>query len=190
MPRRLLLTIAALSLAALAGVSGCADQVSPAARVGDTTVSHADLMTEVEEWAGNDATQAAVDLPQGAHRFAMASVSGILSERILLEMVANEFDRLDLEVTDDDRSAVLGVLGIDPSQEEALLGGFSDEYREHYLDAYAKGVAVQTELGDDDFVAFLHDAAQDVEVSSRYGTWNASSFQVVPPTAPAADTET
>ena len=50
MPRRLL-PLAALALAVALG-AGCAEDVSPAAQVGDTiTISNTDLMDEVETWA-------------------------------------------------------------------------------------------------------------------------------------------
>jgi hypothetical protein len=183
-PRRLLLTMGAIALTATLS-AGCADSVAPAATAGDVTVTRDELMDEVAEWAGNDATQRAQTLPAGTHAFQTAGVSEILGERIILEILAAKFDDLGLELTDELRQAALSTIGIDPSQEDQLLGGFSDEYHQAYLESYAKGVGVQTELGADEFVSFLNAAARDVEVDPRYGTWDPARFTVVPPTPPS-----
>ena len=187
MPRRLLLPLAALALAAALS-AGCSDTVSPAIRIGDTSVSHDDLMAEVEEWAGNDATQAAQDLAQSgtAHGFASGPTSQIIGERILLALFEDEFDRQGLEITDDDRANALALVGIDPAQEEQLLGGFSDEYRATYLDRWAKVAAVQAVAGED-LRTIITEGAADVDLSPRYGTWDAATLVVTPPVGPAAE---
>src|SRR5688572_14451740 len=144
-------------------------------------------MAEVEEWAGNDATQAAVSLVQTGtdHGYASEPVTNIVGERIVLGLFEEEFDRQGLEVTEEDRTNAFGLIGIDPSQEEALLGGFSDEYREEYLERWAKVAAVQA-VAQEDLREVISAEAEDVELSPRYGTWDAVALVVTPPEPPSA----
>ncbi len=167
------------------GSAGCADDVAPAARVGDTTISDDDLMADVREWAGNDQVQSSQDLPVigNQHAFAAGPVTERLGEMIILAIVGNEFDRLDLDLTDEDRTQAFALIGLDPSQEELFLGGFSEEYHATYLEDWAKFAAVQRTMGDD-LQAAATEAAASVEVNPRYGTWDARSFTVTPPSAP------
>ena len=187
MPRRLQLAFAALALAAIAG-SGCAYQVAPAIRVGDLTVTHEQLADELEEWAGNEATQASQTLTivGTRHGFAQQPASEIIGERIILGLFEDEFERRGLELTQADRDNAFVLIGIDPSQEEQLLGGFSDAYRAEYLERWAKVAAVQADpsIGTD-LRSVIGDGADDVELSSRYGTWDPIGFVVSPPPGPS-----
>ena len=172
-------------LAALAS-AGCADDVSPAARVGDRTITTDELLDEVAEWATNDRTTrseelAATAAPSG---YALGPVGGILQERIVLEMVDPVFDDLGLELTEELRQQTLELLVGDPEQSDAAFEGFSEEYVDRYVDGYAKGLAVQAELGEDAFVDLLQERARDVEVNPRYGTWDPEQVTIVPPEGP------
>jgi hypothetical protein len=186
-PRRLLLSAAGIALTiALAG-AGCADETSPAVQVGDTTITHDELMTELEEWSGNTATQASQALPQSGtpHGYAAAPASQLIGERILLALFEEEFVDRGLEVTDEDRANAYVLMGIDPSQEEQILGGFSDAYRAEYLERWAKVAAVQAETGsEEELRALIDERSKDVELSSRYGTWDQAGFAVTPPSGP------
>jgi len=175
------LSLVAVALVALLGASGCADDVSPAARVGDLTISRDELMDEAAEWAGNPQTARAGTLAAGEHAYATEPVSQILTERIILDVLGQEFDRRGLEPAA--REDALLAIGVDPSQEDQAFGGFSDEYAEAYITAYAKGLAVQSALGDD-FGPFMTDALADVDIDPRFGSWDASTLSVVPPTPP------
>ena len=192
MPRRVLAP-AALAFVVLLVASGCADDTAPAARVGDVTITQDELMDEVAEWEGNAATGRATLLRASPHAFNTAPVSEILTERVILDVLSAEFDARGLELTEEMRQGAFTALGIDPSQEEALLGGFSDEYRDAYLDAYAKGVALQSELGQEEFFAVVDGIGDEVEIDPRYGEWDQTQVAVVPPTPPggaAADPAT
>lgn len=185
MHRRPLTPLAVLTLVATLGAAGCADDVAPAARVGDGTITRDELLADVEEWAGNDATQFSQDLPiEGTPRgFATPSVAGILGERILLEIVEQEFDERALTVGPDARAQAFSLIGIDAAQEEQLLGGFSDSFRAEYLARWDRAAALQAELGDE-IQSVIAASAADVEVDPRYGTWDPASFSVLPPEGP------
>jgi hypothetical protein len=166
--------------------AGCADDVSPAARVGDDEITTDELLAEVAEWAGNANTPRAEQLAATAapSGYAISPVIAILQERILLEMLAPAFDDLGLELTPDLRDQALQLLGVDPSQADALFADFSEDYINSFLDGYAKGIAVQTELGEEGFLELLRESAKDVEVNPRYGTWDPNQLVVVPPEGP------
>ncbi len=184
MLRRLSPAVALLLIAGV-GLAGCADDVSPAARIGDVTITHDELMDEAAEWAGNDATQASQQLAvEGVPAaYSSAPVAIILSERIILDLLGAEFDRRDLEITPEAEAQAFALIGIDPSQEEALLGGFSDGYRADYLERWAKAGALQLEIGDE-LQELLRQRASEVEVNPRYGTWDPTTFNVTPPAGP------
>jgi len=176
-------------LAVALGVSlsaGCADDVAPAARVGDRTITHDELIAEVEEWAGNDRSPRATELATSASPagYPITPVGGILQERILLEILEPAFDELGLELTPDAREQALGLLGVEPGQEAVLFEAFSTEYIDDYLESYAKGIAVQAELGEEAFLDLLQERARDVEVNPRYGGWDAEQLTVLPPEGP------
>jgi hypothetical protein len=177
----LLAAVVAMSLGA-----GCADRVAPAARVGDAVVTTDELLDEVSEWAGNDQTARATELAASHSEwgYAMAPVVSILHERIILDIAAAAFDDLDLELTDASRDEALGVLIGDPAQAETAFAGFSEEYADRYVDDFAKGVAVQEELGEEEFRAMILEGARDVEVSPRFGTWDAANASIIPPVGP------
>jgi hypothetical protein len=190
-PRRLLaLAVAALALFASAG---CADDVSPAARIDGTKISNEALLDEVAEWVGNPA---AVDPATVASTtpgsYPLELVRQLLQQRIDFVLHNREFDALGLELTDDMRNQALTVLFGDPAAAEDSFAAFSDEFASSFVDDVARQVAVQTEYGDEAYTAWRTEAyaGSDIEVSPRYGTWDATTGQITPPSGPSQPTTT
>jgi hypothetical protein len=187
-PRRLLLPLAALALAGALGAAGCADDVSPAATVGDVTVSDEDLMAEVEAWAGSPTLVQILQVADPASTgssYSSAFVGDVLEYRIGFEMNNAEFERLGLELTDTDRDDVRANLFQDAAATAAVLSELG-AYGDQLVEDVAKSFKLQTELGDD-YAAWAAEAypAADIEVSPRYGTFDLATGLVEPPDGPA-----
>lgn len=184
---RRLLPLVAASLA-LSLSAGCADDVSPAARIGDIRISDDDLLAEVAEWAGNGA---AVDpnqlLGQAPGTYPQQLVGAILQQRIDLALHAEQFEELGLELTDDLRAeAISALFGADPSVAQEALGGFSEDFADAYLDDITMQIAVESEMGQEAYLAWRTEALTEaeVEISPRYGSWDAEAGTIVGPEGP------
>jgi hypothetical protein len=184
--RRILpLTIAALVL--LAG-AGCAKEVSPAARVGDAKITDEQLAHEVGQWAHNAAAfdkSQLTTLSPGTYPMDLATV--ILQQRIDLDLHNQEFAALHLKLTSEDRSAALASLFRgDSTLAQQALQGFSKDYATTYVDDISRQYAVESKLGQQGYLAWRTKAYRtaDIEVSPRYGSWDASTQAVVPPKGP------
>jgi len=182
-PRRLLaLLLAGLVLA----VAGCADDVSPAVRVGSSTLSNDELLDEIEQWVGNpvavDATQMAGVTP-GAYPGEL--VRQLIRQRIDFMVHNEEFEAQGLTLDDDLRETALTALFGDPSGAEEAFSAFSDEFAAEFTDDVARQIAVQEALGDEGYSAWIDDAYAelDIEVNPRYGTWDEQAQQIVAPPA-------
>jgi hypothetical protein len=189
-PKRLLLLALAVALAVLG--SACAKDVSPAAKVGSDKISDSQLSDEVSEWAHN---KLAFDQDQrkalNPGTYPMSLVSVILQQRIEFTLSNAEFRSLHLRLTDDDRSGALSLLAQqlqgDISVVQRALAGFSTSYERRYVDDLARQYAVQAKLGQARYAAWRSSAYTDadIQVSPRYGSWDAASQQVVPPKGPS-----
>jgi hypothetical protein len=122
----------------------------------------------------------------------MELVTAILEQRIDLELHHEEFVARKLELDDDLRSqAVADLFQGDMETAQQALGGFSDEYQQEYVDGISEQLAVQVDLGEE-YTAWQVESRReaDIEVSARYGTWNATEGTITPPegpTQPATD---
>jgi len=186
-PRRVL---AILLVVVALGAAGCADQVSPAVRVGDAAVSNDDLLEEVRQWSGNpmaiDPTQLAGSTPGG---YPGELVRNIVRQRIDFMLHQQEFERLGLELDQALRDEALTTLFGDPSRAEEAFEAFSDDFAASFTDDVARQIAVQEELGEEGYSAWYLDAYEstDIEVNSRYGRWDPTTRSVAaPPVAAAA----
>lgn len=192
--RRLALLPAAVLVAV--AVTGCSEQAA-ALRVGDVTVSRGDFEDQLDLLYENDELRDVVfqvlfqspadrrqlradDAPVGSYsqNYAQAMLTGqvwmLLSEEVL--------DREGAALSDDDRDAfeeelrdVLGEGGLDdiPDEQRADLVG---------------GLAAFIEVNDGGdlesaFVSLGREA--DVDVNSRYGSWDSARLIVVSPDGPA-----
>ena len=192
-PRRLAALLVAPALALALG-AGCAEDVSPAARVGDLEISDTDLMDEVEEWAENPAAFDPGEL-EGLNpgTYPMRLVDVILQQRIELELHRAEFESLDLELTDELRTGALAQLFQgDVALAQQALEGFSSGYADRYVDDIGRQLAVEQELGQIAYAQWRSDVYQDtdIEVSPRYGEWDAEAQSVVAPEGPTRPTIT
>jgi hypothetical protein len=184
-PRRLLaLAVAALSLL---GIAGCADDVSPAARIGDTKISNTELLDEVAEWAGNPAAvdpNMVADTTPGTYPLEL--VRQLLQQRIDFELHRQKFESLGLHLDDSLREQALTVLFGDPATAEQAFSAFSDDFAAAFTDDVARQIAVQNELGDDGYSEWRGSeyADADIEVNPRYGTWDAEAGEIVAPSGP------
>lgn len=185
MPRRLLaFALAALALLASAG---CADDVSPALRVGDTTISNDDFLAEIEEWMGNPVAidpSTLVTAAPGAYQGDL--VRQLMQQRLDFELARLEFDARGLELTESMREdAILALFG-DPSAADGAFESFSDEFADAFVDDVARQVALQTELGQDGYSQWQSEAytSIDIEVNPRYGRWDDEAFVIVAPDDP------
>jgi hypothetical protein len=182
----------ALAALVLALGAGCAKDVSPAAKVGSTKISDSELIDEVGQWAHNQAAfdQAQLkDLNPGTYPMELVNV--ILQQRIDLDLHNQEFDRLELKLTDDARAAAVSSLFQgDTTLAQQALGGFSKSYATTYVDDIARQYAVEQKLGQEGYIAWRNKAydAADVEVSARYGHWDPKAQAVVAPEGPKAAT--
>ena len=172
---------------ALLGTAGCADDVSPAARIGDTKIGNSELLDEVAEWVSNPAAvdpATIADTTPGSYPLEL--VRQLLQQRIDFVLHRQEFDTLGLKVDDDLRQQALTVLFGDPSAADEAFAAFSDDFASAFVDDIARQIAVQNALGDDGYATWRTKAyaEADIEVSPRYGTWDSSTGQIVAPAGP------
>jgi len=184
-PRRLLPCLAASVLVAVLGASGCADEVSPAARIADVTVTDDELLAEVEAWASSPSllTELQVDVPGGAAAgsYDMEFVDFVLYNRINFELHDAQFEELGLELDEGLRQEVeAGFLGQSSAAALAELGDYGDVL----VDDVARQIAVQEAMGDEYQGWFADAGRSDIEVSPRYGRWDEAVGFVVSPDGP------
>jgi hypothetical protein len=186
-PRRLLaLAVAGLALLMSAG---CADDVSPAVRVADVKIGNDAFLDEVAEWVRNpaavDPSMLGDDPSPGTYPLDL--VRQLLQQRIDFELHNRQFAALDLELDDDMRDQALTVLFGDPSASEEAFRAFSDDFAQSFTDDVARQIAVEQEMGEDDYTAWRTEAFADtdIEVNPRYGAWDGESGQITPPAGPS-----
>jgi len=159
-PRRLrpLPALVLLALSLLAGACGGDGRLggptiggTPAATVGDTTVSSGDLADEVEQWASNPAMLQAIGVPEigSEGRRASALVSFVLSHRVVSEQARTMLaEARDLAESGDVDLAEAGVDGealADPQDQEIdsileqLDQQFTSPEGEQVFGAYPEG---------------------------------------------------
>jgi hypothetical protein len=199
--RRLLLP-SALALAVVGlGATGCAEQTA-AARVGDDIVSESDLMDIVEARADNETYLQLTGIPADALQgdlegtnYSQEYVGSLLQERIFVTLFDRVLDDEGVEVTDDQRAQA--TQAVEQRLQEAL-GEFPSWYQDQLVEEQSKYIALVSALGSDDAVGrAVADMAErvDIEVSSRYGSWDPAlasdawagqALAVTPPEAPEA----
>ena len=191
MPRRLL-ALVVTALVGLAG-AGCADDVSPALRIGDTKIGNEAFLDEVAEWAGNPvAIDPSVLAGSSPGTYPLELVRQLLQQRIDFELHNQQFEELGLELDDDLRDEALAALFGDPEASVEAFSAFSEEFAQQFTDDLARQIAVEQELGPNEYNAWRAEAyaEADIEVSPRYGTWDGESGQITPPQGPIGSATT
>lgn len=177
---------------------------TPAATVGDTTVSSSDLADEVEQWAANPAMLQAIGVPDigSEGRRASALVSFVLSHRIVSEQARTMLDDArDLAASNEvdlDEAGVSGEALADPAEQEVdailaqldqqftspdgqqIFGAYPEEFRRRLATdlAFQERLPVPLQLGVE---------APDVSVNPKFGTTEVLQggiVQVVGPVGP------
>lgn len=186
MPRRLLAL--AVSALALVVTAGCADDVSPAARIGNVKISNDELLDEVAEWVGNPAAiDPATIASTTPGSYPLELVRQLLQQRVDFELHRREFEALGLEVDDALRDQALTVLFGDPAAADDAFAAFSEEFAASFVDDVARQIGLQNELGDEGYASWRTDAygEADIEINPRYGSWDGTTGQIVAPSGPA-----
>jgi hypothetical protein len=188
---RRLASLLAVSVAGLAA-AGCGSSANAAIRVDDESVSRRDFEDQLDEVYENEAFRGALfgqvgqeqlrseDAPRGS--FTQQYVAAMGFVQIQFMVIPSVLEDEGLEVTDADRAAVVEQLdGSAPGALDAL----PDSMRGEYVEGFAGFDKLRTELGDD-FESVVTGAIEeaDVEVSSRYGSWDRDQQTIVPPPAP------
>jgi hypothetical protein len=186
-PRRLL-ALAAVLLAA-ASSAGCADDVAPAARVSkDVVITHDELMDEVEEWVKSPALVDALEVPEaggaGPGSYSTNLVDLVLTNRIQFDVHHQQLEELGLSVPDEAVTSVRNELVRDAATTLTVAGELDPEFFDQLVVAVAERTTVGQAMDPEDYQSWLAEALADVEVNSRYGTWDAAAGVVLPPTGP------
>ena len=186
MPRRLFAL--AVVVLALAGSAGCASDVSPAVRVGAVKISNDDFLAEVGEWVGNPVAVDPANLTgQSPGTYPLELVRQLLQQRIDFALHNAKFAELGLELDDSMREQALTILFGDPSFASEAFSAFSEGFASQFTDDVARQVAVSDALGEEEYSTWRTEAyaSTTIEVNPRYGTWDAVSGQITPPSGPA-----
>jgi hypothetical protein len=206
-PLLLLLALLGLLAGACAGdgqIGGPTIGGTPAAQIGDRTVSNGDLRDEVEKWASNPTMLQAINV-QGtgtAGRRSASLVTFALSHRVVSEqariMLAEARERAAEGDVDLDEAGVDGEALSEPGDQEidgilaqldqqftgpegiSVFRGFDDDFRRRLATdlAYQERLQLAVQLGVE---------APEVSVNPRYGrpeVLQGGIVQVVPPTGP------
>ena len=190
MPRRLL-ALAVAAVALLAG-AGCADDVSPAVRVGEVKIGNDAFLAEVAEWVGNPvAVDPAMLGDPSPGTYPLDLVGQLLQQRIDFALHNQEFAALKLKLDDTMREQALTILFGDPSLAEEAFSTFSKEFARSFTDDVARQVAVSETLGEDGYGEWRTKAYAEAEivVNPRYGSWDVASGRVVAPDGPKQPAE-
>lgn len=193
MHRRLLLPLAAVSLAGLLA-SGCAKQ-SAAVRVGDESVSQQELFDELElivtdedfrniTFGPEDRTPlSSLQGTLGPKSYSQFMIGAVVNQRVQYLVAGQVLAANGIEITDDDRDAIESAIDQALSQG---TGSLPPAYREDLVEGLARLQVLQRELGDDEFQRQMNDALvnADVQISSHFGSWDPSRGGVVPPPGP------
>ncbi len=189
MPRRLF-ALAVVALA-LVGSAGCANDVSPALRVGSLKIGNDEFLAEVAEWVGNPvAVDPATVQGQTPGTYPLELVRQLMQQRIDFSLHNAKFAELGLVVDDAARQQALTVLFGDPSFADQAFSAFSPEFATSFTDDVARQIGVSDFLGELDYSTWRDDAYKttDIEVSPRYGTWDPETGQITPPPGPRQPT--
>jgi hypothetical protein len=168
---------------ALLGSTGCAEGRSYAVRVGDETVPLSDFEDELDaavELPGLDVPGGLSGAAPGS--YSQAYVGQYLQLRIVLEVVRQEVEDRGIEVTDDHRQQ-----GIDQLLGGEELDGIDASLRDLIVESYAQVVALGEDLGGLEQVDSFLDTAlaeADISVNTRFGRWDPTTVQVIPPEGP------
>ena len=191
MPRRKLLPLVALVLA-VGLATGCADQVAPAARVGDATVDHDELMAEVEAWAGSPTLLEQLQVTEtgsdGDDRYNTEFVDFVLTNRVSFELHNQEFEDRELELSEQTLDEVRNGLFSDPSVTAKVLDELGEPYAEQLVADVARQFEVQSLLAEE-YASWAAESftSEDIEVSPRYGRWDTTSGAVLAPEGPRSE---
>lgn len=199
MPRGFTRRLPALLIAAAAVVSlsatGCATEAA-AARVGDSSISPEDLMSEVEAMAENESVLQAFGVPadrvageaDADTSYSQPFVGYVLTNRIVNLLFEELMADRDLTVRDQDEAAA------EQQMSQAFgssAGKLPEGFRKQLTADLAISARLAEEFGDDeegqqDLLSAVQKQATktDVEVSSKYGSWDEVNLQIVPPEGP------
>ena len=189
--RRLVPLLAAVSIAVLAG-AGCGASAA-AIQVDDESLSRGDFEDQLDEVYENDAFRGVLfgqvdqqqlrgeDDPHGS--YTQEYVAAMAFVQIQFMVIPQVLDDEGLEVTDSDRRNL--VQQIEQSAPGAL-DDLPDGMRDDYVEGFAGFDKLRSEFAEDEFNTVLTEAieAADIDVSSRYGSWNPDEFAVEPPPGP------
>jgi len=189
--RRLASLLAAVSVAGLAA-AGCGS-TSAAVEVDDQSISQRDFEDQLEVVYENEAFRGALfgEVAQEQLRgegdplgsFTQQYVAAMANVQIQFMVIPGVLEDEGLEVTESDRDAVVEQLD---SGAPGALEDMPDGMRDQYVEGFAGSDKLRSELDEDEFqdvlIAAIRDA--DIQVSSRYGTWNADDIVVDPPAGP------
>lgn len=198
--RRLLLVLAPLTLVAL-GATGCADQVA-AAHVGDEILSDSALMDEVKALADSDVALGLLGVPAEAvsgelgQSYNQEFVGFVLQRRISSMLYQQLLQQVDLEVTTEERDALAAQVETELQTTGAEVADLPERFWDQLVDDAAAQEKLQTSLDEADLAAAFEDvvAGTDIDVSSRYGSWDQEAFiagelAVIPPEGPQAEVD-
>lgn len=194
--RRLASLLVTVTVAGLA-VSGCGSptrEQAAAVRVDDRTVSRGNFEDSLDLFYENDDLRGF--LFQGVTREQLRPVDGpresytqeyvgaMASVRVQFLLVAETLESEGIELTDDDRQLVIDELDqVIPDGADSLPSGVRDDL----VDGFAGFERLRNEFGEDGFNDLVQEVVDrsDISVSSRYGTWDADEFAVIPPSGSA-----
>ena len=187
MTRRLVLAVAVVVVATL---SGCAEDVAPAARIGESIeIANTDLMAEAARWAASPTLIAQLQITDvggaGAGSYSTQFIDFVLTTRISFSLHNAQFRTLGLELTDKELADARTGLFADPATTATVLDELGRSYADRLVRDAARQFAVQQSMADG-YQAWQLQAftGTDIEVNPRYGTWDSQQGGVTPPPGP------
>ena len=166
-----------LALAALPTLAACGSLTSYAAKVNGERITRNELDRELNAILGNKAYLEQVDqgfaqetggegaLGPGEDTFSTVFVARVLERRILFELVRQEFERRDLELTDKDLEDARKEL-LESIEDDKVFEAFPQGYRDELLRFSAQAAVLERALGSQ---------ADDAAIRNFYET-NRASF--------------
>jgi hypothetical protein len=177
---------------ALFGSGACSSTDNPAVEVNGRAYSHSDFIEELDQLAGNKALlkEFGVDVTQlrgkGNGTYAPDFADAILSQRVQYLIFEGEREKRGVKITKADRDQAKAIAFSQPDSADTVLAGFSTSFAKRYIDDIAGALALQADIGEEEFTTWIADAiaSAKVKVSPRYGRWDQDAQSVVPPDGP------